>query len=212
MTNYKKEIEALKAKIAELEAIMLHQDEPIVAIKQVKADFDCESEWEKGDIIRFTLLTGERVEAQCQLVDDGGTVFCLTHCLEEEQPMNEENTNEGGWDESVLRNYLNTKILKEFPEALFNRMKPIYKDDLLTLPSIEDIYGEWDFDRWEPKEGAEPNWPLMKYRQYRCKGNYWWVRSARYNNATNFCYVYTSGDASDVVASFSYGLAPAFRI
>lgn len=212
MTNYMKEIDTLKAKIAELEAMMLHQDEPIEAIKQVKADFDCESEWEKGDIIRFTLLTGERVEAQCQLVDDEGAVFCLTHCLDEEQPMNEENTNEGGWDESELRNYLNTKILEKFPEALFNRMKPIYKDDLLTLPSIEDIYGEWDFDRWEPKEGTEPNWPLMKHRQYRCKGNYWWVRSARYNVATNFCVVSTNGNAGNNSASYSNGLAPAFRI
>jgi hypothetical protein len=125
--------------------------------------------------------------------------------------MNEENTNEGGWDESDLRNYLNTKILKEFPKALLNRMKPIYEDDLLTLPSIEDIYGEWDFDSWEPKEGAEPNWPLMKYRQYRCKGN-WWVRSAGCDTATYFCAVNTGGDASCSIASVSDGLAPAFRI
>ena len=212
MTNYKKEIDALKAKIAELETAMRNQNTTIEAVKQSEVDFDCVDEWEKGDIIRFTLLTGERVEAQCQLVDDEGAVFCLTHCLDEEQPMNGENTNEGGWDESELRNYLNTKILEEFPKALLNRMKPIYEDDLLTLPSIEDIFGEWDFDRWEPKEGAEPNWPLMKYRQYRAKGNWYWVRSALYNDATSFCYVDTNGDANNLYASSSFGLAPAFRI
>lgn len=210
--NYQTEIDALKAKIAELETAMRNQDEPIEAIKQVKADFDWETEWEKGDIIRSTLLTGERIEAQCQLVDEDGAIFCLTHCLDEERPMNEENTNEGGWDESDLRNYLNTKILEEFPKALLNRMKPIYEDDLLTLPSIEDIYGERDFDSWKPKEGAEPNWPLMKYRQYRCKGNWWWVRSAYYGYATTFCLVGTGGDANFSRASYSNGLAPAFRI
>ena len=213
ISKYCKEVEALKAKIAELEAKMLRQGKPIEIIQQVKMDnFDEVGKWQIGDIIRFTLRTGEEVEAQCQRVDPEGATFCLTHCLEEGQPMNEENTNKGGWDESDLRKYLNTKILDSFPESIKSKMKPIYKDDLLTLPAVEDIFGEWDFDRWEPKGGAEPNWPLMKHRQYRAKGNWWWERSARYDSATAFCYVNTNGYASSSFASFSLGLAPAFLI
>ena len=211
--NYATEIEALKAKIAELEAEILRQDKPVEIIRQVKMDgFDEVGEWQIGDIIRFTLLTGEEVEAQCQRVDPEGATFCLTHCLEEGQPMNEENTNKGGWDESDLRKYLNTKILDSFPESIKSKMKPIYTYDFLTLPTVEDIFGEWDFDRWEPKEGAEPNWPLMKHRQYRAKGNCWWERSAYYNTATHFCYVNASGNANSNNASFSCGLAPTFLI
>lgn len=211
--DFLKEIEALRAKIAELEEEMLRQDRPVEIIQQVRMDdFDEVGEWQIGDIIRFTLLTGEEVEAQCQRVDPEGATFCLTHCLEEEQPMNEENTNEGGWDESDLREYLNTEILNSFPESIRSKMKPIYKDDLLTLPAVEDIFGEWDFDRWEPKEGAEPNWPLMKHRQYRSKGNWWWGRSAYATNATNFCLVDTDGNAIYYHASLSFGLAPAFLI
>ena len=41
---------------------------------------------------------------------------------------------------------------------------------------------------------------------------YWWERSAYYNNATYFCYVYTNGSANVSSASYSYGLAPAFLI
>ena len=41
---------------------------------------------------------------------------------------------------------------------------------------------------------------------------YWWVRSANYYDATNFCYVGTDGGANVYVASYSYGLAPAFRV
>lgn len=211
--NYATEIEALKAKIAELEAEMLRQDKPVEIIQQVKMDdFDEVGEWQIGDIIRFTLRTGEEVEAQCQRVDPEGATFCLTHCLEKEQSMNEENTNKGGWDESDLRKYLNTEILNSFPESIRSKMKPIYKDDLLTLPAVEDIFGERDFDGWEPKEGTEPNWPLMKHRQYRSKGNWWWERSANYSNATNFCLVNTSGGATNSNASYSHGLAPAFLI
>ena len=161
--NYKEEIASLEARLAELKAMM----NGVEVIQQVKMDdFDEVGEWQIGDIIRFTLLTGEAVEAQCQRVDPEGATFCLTHCLEEEQPMNEEDTNKGGWDESDLREYLNTEILNSFPESIRSKMKPIYKDDLLTLPAVEDIFGEWDFDRWKPKEGAEPNWPLMKHRQH----------------------------------------------
>jgi len=126
--------------------------------------------------------------------------------------MNEENTNKGGWDESDLRKVLNTEILDTFPEEIRQHMKPIYKDDLLTLPSTEDIFGEWDFDNWEPKEGAKPNWPLMEQVQHRTKGNWWWERSAFYDNATNFCIVDTNGNVSVNYASHSLGLAPAFRI
>ena len=211
--DYTKEIEALKVKIAELETEMRSERNAVEIIQQVKMDnFEEVGEWQMGDIIRFTLLTGEEVEAQCQRVDPEGATFCLTHCLEEEQPMNEEDTNKGGWDESNLRKYLNTEILNSFPESIRNKMKPIYKDDLLTLPAVEDIFGEWDFDRWEPKEGAEPNWPLMKHRQYRAKGNWWWERSASATDATGFCLVSANGFASNSLASYSAGLAPAFLI
>ena len=211
--DYISEIAALKDTIAKLESEIKLQSAPIGIYKFVKMeDFDEVGEWEIGDIIRFTLLNGEEVEAQCQLVNDEGATFCLTHCLEEEKPMNREDTNKGGWDKSSLRRYLNHEILKSFPESIISRMKPIYKGDLLTLPTVEDISGEWDFDRWEPKEGAEPNWPLMKHRQYRSKGNWWWERSAYYNNATRFCTVNTRGDADYDRASLSSGLAPAFLI
>ena len=208
--NYKVEIEKLEEQIRQLKAKM--QEPDVEIIQQVRRESLDQTDWQIGDLIRFTLTTGERVEAQCQIIDDKGAIFNLTHCLEEERPMNEEDTNEGGWDESDLRKVLNTEILDTFPEEIRQYMKPIYKDDLLTLPAIEDIFGEWDFDEWEPKEGAKPNWPPMEQVQHRAKGNWWWERSAHYNNAAYFCSVDTSGNANSTYASNSYGLAPAFRI
>ena len=213
--DYTKEIEALKAKIAELETEMRSERNAVEIIQQVKMDdFEEVGEWQMGDIIRFTLLTGEEVEAQCQRVDPEGATFFLTHCLEDERPMNHEDTNEGGWDESDLREYLNTSILSDFPDAIRKHMKPIYKDDLLTLPAVEDIFGDWDYENWEPKaEGLNNrNWPLMEKRQNRCKGTWWWERSANATNATHFCSVNTGGNANYTYASYSFGLAPAFLI
>jgi hypothetical protein len=40
----------------------------------------------------------------------------------------------------------------------------------------------------------------------------WWERSPHYNSATSFCRVNTSGGASGDGASYSYGLAPCFRV
>jgi hypothetical protein len=40
----------------------------------------------------------------------------------------------------------------------------------------------------------------------------WWERSPYYNNAANFCRVLPGGGANYDFSSFSYGLAPAFRV
>lgn len=41
---------------------------------------------------------------------------------------------------------------------------------------------------------------------------YWWERSPIYDNARYFCSVYTNGDADYSYASYSLGLAPAFKV
>lgn len=40
----------------------------------------------------------------------------------------------------------------------------------------------------------------------------WWERSPCYNNGSGFCIVYTNGGAYGTIASYSYGLAPAFMV
>ena len=40
----------------------------------------------------------------------------------------------------------------------------------------------------------------------------WWERSPNYNGSTDFCGVYTSGNATNDYARYSNGLAPAFRV
>ena len=53
----------------------------------------------------------------------------------------------------------------------------------------------------------------VKYRHSATGSTaYWWERSPFYNNASDFCFVYTSGDANYNSSRRSYGLAPAFMV
>lgn len=53
----------------------------------------------------------------------------------------------------------------------------------------------------------------VKYRHSSTSSTaYWWERSPFYNNSYSFCFVNTNGNAYYTNASYSYGLAPAFRV
>lgn len=53
----------------------------------------------------------------------------------------------------------------------------------------------------------------VKYRHSSTSSTaYWWERSPDYGYSSNFCVVYTDGNADGHGARYSYGLAPAFRV
>lgn len=53
----------------------------------------------------------------------------------------------------------------------------------------------------------------VKYRHSSTSSTaLWWERSPYYYNSTNFCFVTAGGNANDPNASYSSGLAPAFRV
>ncbi len=53
----------------------------------------------------------------------------------------------------------------------------------------------------------------VKYRHSSTGSTaHWWERSPYYNGAYYFCSVNTYGNASGYIASYSYGLAPAFKV
>lgn len=53
----------------------------------------------------------------------------------------------------------------------------------------------------------------VKYRHSSTSSTaFWWERSPHYSNSSYFCFVDTGGTAYDATASYSNGLAPAFRV
>lgn len=171
-------------------------------------------EYEVGDVITFSLTTGEVVSAMAMRQEEDGMLFVFVDCLKDKQPMNETDTTKGGYEASNLRKVLNTDILSSFPAVIRNRMKPVYKEDKLRLLTAMEVFGE-------KKYGDEDNGvylPLMKKRRNRIafqgyatdEWEWYWLQNT-YRPSTFAC-VYSTGGANFVNASNSLGVRPAFKI
>lgn len=179
--------------------------------------------YEVGDIVSYTMEDGEEVEALAvkEEFDKHGNlcmVFMLLDCLKEECRMNRDDTNDGGYEESHLRDQLATKYLEKFPAALRLNMVPFENGDLLRIPTEREIFGRNIYGEEEPNtvEQFEP----MKKRRNRMafdglngETQAYWLQNKRVRSATTFCYVNsTGGYASGNYASNSLGVRPLYRI
>lgn len=178
--------------------------------------------YEVGDIVSYTMEDGEEVEALAvkEEFDKHGNlcmVFMLLDCLKEECRMNRDDTNDGGYEESHLRDQLATKYLEKFPAALRLNMVPFENGDLLRIPTEREIFGRNIYGEEEPNtvEQFEP----MKKRRNRMafdglngETQAYWLQNKRVRSATTFCYVYTGGSAAYAGASNSIGVRPLYRI
>ena len=178
--------------------------------------------YEVGDIVSYTMEDGEEVEALAvkEEFDKHGNlcmVFMLLDCLKEECRMNRDDTNDGGYEESHLRDQLATKYLEKFPAALRLNMVPFENGDLLRIPTEREIFGRNIYGEEEPNtvEQFEP----MKKRRNRMafdglngETQAYWLQNKRVRSATYFCYVGIDGYADYAYASYSFGVRPLYRI
>lgn len=166
---------------------------------------------------------GDRIQvghytATCQALPGKGlALFLLDQYLDKAMQMNEKNTNKGGYQESDLREELNSeKILKDFTGL---ELAPFDNGDLLRLPFYGEMFGH---DDWYNHGAVEPDdceqWPLMKERANRVaerKGESYewgWLQNKYVRSAPNFCVVNAGGFADHWGASDSLGVRPAFLI
>lgn len=171
-----------------------------------------------GDIISFKLLDGEKVEARAIRNEGNRMLMWFEDCIQGRYPMNEENTNNGGWLDSDARSLLNTEIINRFPGKILKHMVKDDNGDWLHLLSIEEVFGMTpDFEI--TKESAKLQIPALKTEKGHVKGlglhgetTWHWLRSPYASGATDFCNVYTNGTAGCSGASFASGLAPAFYL
>lgn len=178
--------------------------------------------YEVGDIVSYTMEDGEEVEALAvkEEFDKHGNlcmVFMLLDCLKEECRMNRDDTNDGGYEESYLREQLRTEYLERFPASLRLNMVPFENGDLLRIPTEREIFGENRYGEEEPDTVEQ--FEAMKKRRNRMaldgsngETQAYWLQNKRVRSATHFCYVYYSGDANYSYASYSFGVRPLYRI
>lgn len=178
--------------------------------------------YEVGDIVGYTMEDGEEVEALAvkEEFDKHGNlcmVFMLLDCLKEECRMNRDDTNDGGYEESHLRDQLATKYLEKFPAALRLNMVPFENGDLLRIPTEREIFGRNIYGDEEPNtvEQFEP----MKKRRNRMafdglngETQAYWLQNKRVRSATYFCFVSSNDSAHNTNASNSIGVRPLYRI
>lgn len=178
--------------------------------------------YEVGDIVGYTMEDGEEVEALAvkEEFDKHGNlcmVFMLLDCLKEECRMNRDDTNDGGYEESHLRDQLATKYLEKFPAALRLNMVPFENGDLLRIPTEREIFGRNIYGEEEP-DTVEQFEPMKKRRNRMAfdglngETQAYWLQNKRVRSATYFCYVSYGGYANYYYASDSLGVRPLYRI
>jgi hypothetical protein len=223
-------------------------DEEIVAMVKAADEglIDLKDYWNVGDVRKVMLSETEgcewytshsRQEAEFVLMNAGekalltptesGRTTCsfvvgLKDCLKEEDKINKEDTNEGGWETSDVRKWCNDgfaqsipqtlqPIFKNFVNATYANGKVVETTDLFALPAEVEVYGSTEYSA--QGEGAQFEFYKNPLNRIKCLGSggyqaYWWERSPYSSNSTYFCGVYSNGDADFSVASYTYGLAP----
>ena len=167
-----------------------------------------------GDVIDFTLTTGEEVSAMAMRQEADGMLFVFVDCLKDEAPMNEDNSTMGGYECCDLRKKLNTVILNTFPDTIKTRMKPVYQDDKLRLLTAKEVFGENEYGDEDHGVQFEPMKSLKNRIVFQGKGTdeweWYWLQNVY--SASYFASVASGGYAYYSDASLSHGVRPAFKI
>lgn len=166
-----------------------------------------------GDNITVELEEFGNFTATAYEVTDNDILFIFNDYIEK-RPMNFNNSNDGGYENSDLKKWIDTYLYGLFPQELKTRLVE------LTLPTVGQVIGwenEWDRKHLEP-DGDE-QLPLMKnirnrvaYFNNECEWG--WLRNAMKKEYSSACFanVNYGGDANYCNASNSGGVRPAFRL
>ena len=164
-----------------------------------------------GDQMVIPLAELGEFTATAHKVTDEGVMFIFDDYVTR-RPMNNRNTNKGGFEKSDLKKWMDTVLYMAFPEELRDK---IYG---LTLPTVGQIVGhedEWDNKNLEPDTNEQL--PLMK----KCKNRiacfedqlaWGWLRNATKEEFSSayFALVYYFGLTGSYFASNSFGVRPEF--
>lgn len=169
-----------------------------------------------GDIISITLKNDEKMRiavAGINTYKENEVLFAFKDILSKEAPMNEEWTNEGGYEASDMAKYLDTEIFDLLPDDLqavikercghklwlFSRQEVFGEDGRYICPD-DDVhipYYQDSENRIKLRDG-EPDW--------------WWLASPSAAFTTGFCLVLYSGSSTYRGASYSFCVAPGFCV
>ncbi len=178
--------------------------------------------FEVGDIIKFKLTDGEKVQAMAVKQTPEGMLFVLVDCLAKEYPMfndiDDMDEADISYATSDLRKALNGEILDRFPKEIKDRMVAVNAEgDMLRIPTECEIFGENVYGQEESK--LTKRWKPMKKKRNRIafqgKEGAWewyWLMNRHKNYASGFARVGGYGSAGCDSASNSLGVRPVFLL
>lgn len=189
---------------------------------KVKRNMAVEVEqFEVGDIIKFKLTDGEKVQAMAVKETSKGMLFMLVDCLAKEYPMftSLEDMTEDyfTYENSDLRKALNSEIIARFPEKIRSRMVTLDNGDMLRIPTEREIFGENVYGQ-EESDTVKRFKPMKKRRNriaFQGKEGAWewyWLMNRHKDSASNFAGVNGNGSADDNNASDPNGVRPVFLL
>lgn len=177
--------------------------------------------FEVGDIIKFKLNDGEKVQAMAVKETSKGMLFMLVDCLAKEYPMftSLEDMTEDyfTYENSDLRKALNSEIIARFPEKIRSRMVTLDNGDMLRIPTEREIFGENVYGQ-EESDTVKRFKPMKKRRNriaFQGKEGAWewyWLMNRHKDSASLFALVDTDGRAACFGASHPLGVRPVFLL
>ena len=162
-----------------------------------------------GDRIKVS-LPGEEYTATAIKDEGDGMLFLFDEYLDEARPMNRQNSTDGGYDASEMRNFLR-ELAGVFPGKLRKRMVAFENGDMLRLLTITEMCGvDKDFNRCE----GQIEWmkdrrhciASRKGEEYECG----WTSTVV--SGAHFAAVDGGGSATCSLASNPIGVRPAFKV
>ena len=164
---------------------------------------DDASETQVGDVIGFTLKSGEDVFAT-KMTEDG--IWCFDDCLKKRSIMNN------------IESFLND-VLEQFPDELKEMMGTFSDGRKLRLPTEKEVFGKNIYGEEEPDNVQQ--WEPMKQRRNRIalRGingdlEWWWTETAcrrGFVSSTYFVDVNDNGDCDYYGADIPWiGVRPVF--
>lgn len=162
-----------------------------------------------GDQITVKLKGFGKFTATAQKIEGDKILFLFDEIVTKHY-MNEQNKNDGGFDASDLKKWLNEVLFPAFPKKLQNRITE------LTIPTYGEVFGHDDYYTNFESDNDE-QLPSMKRRGNRScdfdgDWEWWWLRNAmkKEKSAANFALVSVNGYTYYYNASSAFGVRPEF--
>ena len=199
-----------------------------VVYAKAKAAMDAGAEWSvkltNGETMKYRII-GINHDDLADGSGKAGLTFFMTYPYDKVR-MNATNTNAGGWENSEIRQSLNSgDFYSQLPSEICSRIKPVKKltdnqgggkagtptvtVDKVFLLSSTEIWGNLDRDGSQYEYYASKGVTISNYSAAKIFNSYW-TRSVKPDGSREFKAVYTSGAPIWQRANDTYELHPAF--